>query len=145
MTTKKAPTKAEQAKLDAEKAEAEKAEKAKLEAQKAEAEQAEADAKAKAEKEARAKADQAKIDAEKAEAEKAEQAKLDAEKVAQAEPVALKPWNGDPLTPAPEEKTYRARWTLHHDNKRYAEGDTLTLSDDDAAPLIEAGVLVAVK
>lgn len=96
-------------------------------------------------KKAPTKAEQAKLDAEKAEAEKAEQAKLDAAKVAQAEPVALKPWNGEPLTPASEDKTYRARWTLHHDNKRYAEGDTLTLSDDNAEALVEAGVLVAAK
>lgn len=140
MSTKKAPTKAEQTKLDAEKAEA------------------------KAEEEAQTKAD-ADADAD-AKAEKAEQTKLDAEKVeakAKAMPAALKPWNGEPLMPAPESetvetakaapikpaktsgKTYHAQWTLHHNNKRYAAGDTLTLSDDDAEDLVDAGVLVATK
>ena len=105
MSTKKAPTKAEQAKLDAEKAEAEQAEQAKLDAEKAEAEQAE----------------QAKLDAEKAEAEKAKTATNTSG------------------------KTYSAQWTLNHDNKRYVAGDKLTLSDDEAEALVDAGVLVAVK
>lgn len=113
MSTKKAPTKAEQAKLDAEKAEAE----AKAE----EEAQAKADADAKAEAE---KAEQAKLDAKKAEAEKTEQAK------------AATNTSG---------KTYSAQWTLNHDNKRYAAGDKLTLSDDEAEALVDAGVLVAVK
>ena len=154
----------------AKKAEADAKAKADKEAQ-AKAEQAEADAKAKAEKEAQAKAQQVEADA-KAKAEKeaqakAEQAEADAkakaEKEAKTEPVELKPWNGEPLMPAPEGetvetakaaplklaktsgKTYRALWTLHHDNKRYIEGDTLTLSDDDAEDLVDAGVLVVVK
>ena len=42
-------------------------------------------------------------------------------------------------------KTYIAQWTLHHDNTRYVTGDTLTLSDDDAEDLVDAGVLVAAK
>ena len=135
----------------AKKAEADAKAKADKEAQ-AKAEQAEADAKAKADKEAQAKAEQAEADA-----------KAKAEKEAKTEPVELKPWNGEPLMPAPEGetvetakaaplkltktsgKTYRALWTLHHDNKRYIEGDTLTLSDDDAEDLVDAGVLVAAK
>lgn len=154
-------------------AEAEAAKKAEADAKaKVEKEaQAEADAKAKADKEAQAKAEQAEADA-KAKADKeaqakAEQAEADAkakaEKEAKTEPVELKPWNGEPLMPALEGetvetakaaplklaktsgKTYRALWTLHHDNKRYIEGDTLTLSDDDAEDLVDAGVLVATK
>lgn len=112
MSTKKAPTKAEQAKLDAEKAEAE--------------------AKAKSEEEAQAKAD---ADA-KAEAEKAEQAKLDAEKAEAEKAKTATNTSG---------KTYSAQWTLNHDNKRYVAGDKLTLSDDEAEALVDAGVLVAVK
>lgn len=153
MPTKKDTTKAEQAKLDAEKVEAAKVAEAKTEAEKADQAKAEqADAKAKADKEAQVKAEQAEAET-----------KAKAEKEAKTEPVELKPWNGEPLMPAPEDetvetakaaplkpaktsgKTYRALWTLHHDNKRYIEGDTLTLSDDDAEDLVDAGVLVAAK
>lgn len=144
MTTKSKATEvkeqsAEQIKAEAVKvaqAEAEKAELTKAEQAEAAQAQAEADAKAKAEKEAK------------------------------AEPVELKPWNGEPLMPAPEGETvetakaakaaplksaktsgkeYIAQWTLHYDNKRYVMGDKLTLSDDDAEDLVDAGVLVVLK
>lgn len=117
-------------------------------------------------KKAPTKAEQSKLDAEKVEAEEEAQAKADADAKAEAEkaePAVLKPWNGEPLMPAPESetvetakaetikpaktsgKTYHAQWTLHHNNKRYVAGDTLTLSDDDAEDLVDAGVLVAAK
>ena len=91
-------------------------------------------AKLDAEKVEAAKVAEAKAEAEKAEQAKAEQAKLDAE---QAE--------ADAKAKVKDGKTYIAQWTLHHDNTRYVTGDTLTLSDDDAEDLVDAGVLVAAK
>ena len=99
----------------------------------------------------------AKVKASEVQAESAKDIKDEAVKVAEAE--AAKKAEADAKTKAEKEaqaeadakakikdgKTYIAQWTLHHDNKRYIEGDTLTLSDDDAEDLVDAGVLVAAK
>lgn len=84
------------------------------------------------------KTEQAKLDAEQAEAD----AKAKAEKEAQAKAEQAE---ADAKAKVKDGKTYIAQWTLHHDNTRYVTGDTLTLSDDDAEDLVDAGVLVATK
>ena len=85
----------------------------------------------------------AKVKASEVQAESAKDIKDEAVEVAEAE--AAKKAEADAKAKIKDGKEYIAQWTLHHDNKRYIEGDTLTLSDDDAEDLVDAGVLVAAK
>ena len=79
-----------------------------------------------------------------AEAEAAKKAEADAKTKAEKEAQA-KAEQAEAKAKVKDGKTYIAQWTLHHDNTRYVTGDTLTLSDDDAEDLVDAGVLVATK
>ena len=85
----------------------------------------------------------AKVKASEVQAESAKDIKDEAVELAEAE--AAKKAEADAKAKIKDGKEYIAQWTLHHDNKRYIEGDTLTLSDDDAEDLVDAGVLVAAK
>jgi len=39
------------------------------------------------------------------------------------------------------EKQYRVQWLLSHNGKDFNAGDVLSLTDDEAAPLLKSGVI----
>jgi len=39
-------------------------------------------------------------------------------------------------------KKYAVQWLLSHDGKDYPAGETITLSSDEATPLLESGVIL---